>query len=44
VTSSISRKTDLLVLGENPGSKLAKAQEFKVEILNEQKVNDLLDK
>lgn len=43
VTSSISRKTDLLVVGENPGSKLAKAQELEVEILKEQEVNELLN-
>jgi len=43
VTSSISQKTDLLILGENPGSKLAKAQELKVEILNEEKINQLLN-
>ena len=43
VTSSISQKTNLLILGENPGSKLAKAQELKVEILNEEKINQLLN-
>ena len=35
VTDSISKKTDYLVLGENPGSKLAKAQALNVPILDE---------
>jgi DNA ligase (NAD+) len=35
VVDSISKKTDYLVLGENPGSKLAKAQSLGVSILDE---------
>ncbi|NLH60914.1 MAG: NAD-dependent DNA ligase LigA [Ignavibacteriales bacterium] len=35
VVSSLSKKTDYLVVGESPGSKLAKAKELKVEILDE---------
>jgi len=35
VTDSISKKTSYLVLGENPGSKLAKAQSLGVPILDE---------
>jgi len=35
VTSSISKNTDLLVCGENPGSKLKKALELKIKVLNE---------
>jgi len=35
VTSSISKKTDYVVAGDNPGSKLAKAEKFGTEVLDE---------
>lgn len=35
VTESVSQKTSYLVLGENPGSKLDKAREFNIPILDE---------
>jgi DNA ligase (NAD+) len=35
VTNSVSKKTDYVVAGESPGSKLAKAESFGTEILDE---------
>ena len=35
VTGSVSAKTDYLIVGENPGSKLEKAKKFGVKIINE---------
>mgnify|MGYP005807292419 CR=1 FL=1 len=35
IMSGVSRKLDLLVVGENPGSKLEKAQELGIQILDE---------
>jgi DNA ligase (NAD+) len=35
VTNSVSKKTDYVVAGENPGSKLDKAEKFETEILDE---------
>ena len=35
VTNSVSKKTDFVVAGESPGSKLAKAESFGTEILDE---------
>ena len=31
----MSKKTDFVVAGENPGSKLAKAEELGVEVIDE---------
>jgi DNA ligase (NAD+) len=42
VTDSVSRKTSYLVVGESPGSKLAKAQELGVPILREEELRTLL--
>lgn len=36
VATSVSRKTDFVVAGENPGSKLAKAIELGIEVIDEQ--------
>ena len=42
VTGSVSKKTDYVVVGEDPGSKLDKAKELHIHILNEQQFKDLL--
>jgi DNA ligase (NAD+) len=42
VTNSVSKKTDYLVAGDNPGSKLAKAEKFETEILDEASLRRLL--
>jgi DNA ligase (NAD+) len=42
VISSVSKKTDYVVVGEKPGSKLAKAEALGVPILDEQGLADLL--
>lgn len=39
--SKVSRKTDYLILGERPGSKLAKAQTMGIIILSEQEFEDM---
>jgi DNA ligase (NAD+) len=44
VTSSVSKKTSYVVVGESPGSKLAKAEQLGVTILDEDGFEDLLVK
>ena len=44
VTGSVSKKTDFLVYGENPGSKLAKAQSLDIASLDEAALEALLSK
>ncbi|AJC48700.1 NAD-dependent DNA ligase LigA [Allofrancisella guangzhouensis] len=43
VTSSVSKKTDMVISGENAGSKFTKAQELGVDIVTENKLKGLLN-
>jgi len=43
VINSVSKKTDYVVAGENPGSKLGKAEKLKTEILDEAGLRALLE-
>ena len=42
VTGSVSKKTDYVVAGESPGSKLAKAEEAGVEVIDEPGLRELV--
>ena len=44
VTSSVSKKTSYVLAGENPGSKLTKAQDLNIKILSEQEFMDIINK
>ncbi len=44
VTSSLSSKTDYLVVGESPGSKLAKAKELGTSLVSEEEFLNLINK
>ena len=41
-SSSVSKKTDYVLVGSDPGSKLAKAQELGVQVIDEAKFKELL--
>ena len=44
VSSSVSKKTDYVIVGKDPGSKLTRAQELGLSILSEKKFLELLKK
>ena len=44
VTSSVSTKTDYVVVGDNPGSKFDKAKQLGIEVLDEDGLRKLLDR
>jgi len=43
-TSSVSRNTSFLLLGENPGSKLEKAKKLGIKIIDEREFLDLISR
>ena len=42
VTGSVSKKTDFVVAGESPGTKLARAEELGVDVIDEDALRELL--
>lgn len=42
VTNTVSKKTDALIVGSNPGSKYDKAKELNITILNEEEFRNLI--
>jgi DNA ligase (NAD+) len=44
VTGSVSRRTSAVVVGDNPGSKLTKAEELGVPVLDEAAFETLLER
>ena len=44
VTDSVSKKTSVVIVGENPGSKYDKAQKLGIEIWNEDILKEMIDR
>ncbi|MDD4408237.1 MAG: NAD-dependent DNA ligase LigA [Clostridia bacterium] len=44
VTTSVTKKTDLVIVGENAGSKLDKAKNLGIKIINEQEFKEIIEK
>ncbi len=44
VSDSVSKNTDCLIVGENAGSKLEKAKKLNINIWNEEKIKEVMDK
>ena len=44
ISSTISSKTDYLIYGDKPGSKLKKAKELNIKILNEKEWKNIINK
>ena len=42
LASSVSKKTSYLLAGDNPGSKIKKADDIGVSIINEEQLSDLI--
>ena len=42
--SQVSKNIDLVIYGENAGSKLSKAQDLNIKMIDEKKLNEILDK
>lgn len=43
-SESVSAKTDIVIVGENPGSKETKARELNIPIWNEEKIKEVMNK
>ncbi len=43
VTGSVSRNTDYVIVGENPGSKYEKAVELGIEIIDEERLLEIME-
>jgi DNA ligase (NAD+) len=44
VSGSVSKKTDLVIAGENAGSKLSKANQLNIEVISESELIDIIER